>query len=111
MNVDFLQALVEIESDKGISKDVLLDAIETALLSAYKKNFGSKENVRVEIMSKTGNVNVYARKEITDEVEYENSQISLEEAKNIDSSYEIGDYVEIEVTPANFGRIAAQTAK
>ncbi len=111
MNVDFLQALDDIERDKGISKEVLLDAIETALLSAYKKDFGSKENVRVEIKDKTGNVKVFALKEILDEVENENLHISLEEAKLKDSSYDVGDYVEVEVTPANFGRIAAQTAK
>ncbi len=111
MNVDFIQALDDIEKDKGIAKEILLDAIETALLSAYKKDFGSKENVRVEIEDKTGSVQVYARKEITDNVENANTQILLEEAKKFDSSYEIGDYIEIEVTPSNFGRIAAQTAK
>src|SRR6056297_790087 len=98
MNVDFLQALDDIERDKGISKEVLLDAIETALMSAYKKDFGSKENVRVEIKEKTGNVKVYALKEVTDEVENKNLQLSLEEAEVKDSSYEVGDYVEVEVT-------------
>lgn len=111
MNVEFIQALDDIEKDKGISKDVLLEAIETALVSAYKKDFGSKDNVRVEISAEAGEVKVYSRKEVVEEVENNNSEISLAEAENIDSKYGIGDIVEIEVTPANFGRIAAQTAK
>ncbi len=110
-NVEFIQALDDIEKDKGISKDVLLDAIETALVSAYKKDFGSKDNVRVEISAEEGEVKVFSRKEVVEEVENDNSEISLTEAENIDSKYDIGDIVEIEVTPANFGRIAAQTAK
>ena len=111
MNVEFIQALDDIEKDKGISKDVLLEAIETALVSAYKKDFGSKDNVRIEISAEAGEVKVFSRKEVVEEVENPNSEISLTEAENIDSKYEIGDIVEIEVTPANFGRIAAQTAK
>lgn len=111
MNLEFIQALDDIEKDKGISKDVLLEAIETALVSAYKKDFGSKDNVRIEISAEAGEVKVYSRKEVVEEVENKNSEISLTEAENIDSKYDIGDIVEIEVTPANFGRIAAQTAK
>ena len=111
MNVEFIQALDDIEKDKGISKDVLIDAIKTALVSAYKKDFGSKDNVRVDISPDAGEVKVFSKKEVVEEVENENSQISLQEAENIDSKYEIGDIVEIEVTPSNFGRIAAQTAK
>lgn len=111
MNVEFIQALDDIEKDKGISKDVLLEAIETALVSAYKKDFGSKDNVRIEISAEAGEVKVYSRKEVVEEVENENSEITLIEAENIDSKYGIGDIVEIEVTPAKFGRIAAQTAK
>lgn len=111
MNVEFIQALDDIEKDKGISKDVLLEAIETALVSAYKKDFGSKDNVRIEISAEAGEVKVFSRKEVVEEVENKNSEISLTEAENIDSKFDIGDIVEIEVTPANFGRIAAQTAK
>lgn len=111
MNVEFIQALDDIEKDKGISKDVLLEAIETALVSAYKKDFGSKDNVRIEISAEAGEVKVFSRKEVVEEVENKNSEISLTEAENIDSKYDLGDIVEIEVTPANFGRIAAQTAK
>jgi len=111
MNVEFIQALDDIEKEKGISKEVLLEAIETALVSAYKKDFGSKDNVRIEISAEAGEVKVYSRKEVVEEVENENSEISLMEAERIDSKYTIGDIVEIEETPANFGRIAAQTAK
>ncbi|MFP4042903.1 MAG: NusA N-terminal domain-containing protein, partial [Bacteroidales bacterium] len=64
MNVEFIQALDDIEKDKGISKDVLLEAIETALVSAYKKDFGSKDNVRIEISAEAGEVKVYSRKEV-----------------------------------------------
>jgi N utilization substance protein A len=111
MNVEFIQALDDIEKDKGISKEVLIDAIKTALVSAYKKDFGSKDNVRVDISTDAGEVKVFSRKEVVEEVENENSEISLKEAENIDSKFDIGDIVEIEVTPSNFGRIAAQTAK
>lgn len=111
MNLDFLNALEDIESDKGISKDVLLEAIEVALLSAYKKDFGSKENVSVEIDDEAGAVKVFSRKKVVEEVNNEHYEINLEKAKDIDSSVEVGDYVDVEVTPENFGRIAAQTAK
>jgi transcription termination/antitermination protein NusA len=111
MNVEFLQALDDIEKEKGIPKEILVDAIETALLSAYKKNFGSKENVRVEIDEKKGEVHVYSRQEVVEEIENDSYEINLQEAYKIDNKYEIGDIIEIEVTPANFGRIAAQTAK
>ena len=111
MNLDFLNALEDIESDKGISKDVLLEAIEVALLSAYKKDFGSKENVSVEIDDEAGAVNVFSRKKVVEEVTNKHYEINLERAKEIDSSIEVGDYIDVEVTPKNFGRIAAQTAK
>ena len=111
MNLEFINALDEIEKDKGISKEVLLEAIESALLSAYKKDFGSKENVRVELDSDQGEVKVYSRKKVVEEVENENFEIPLEKAKEKDPNYEVGDILEKEVTPDNFGRIAAQTAK
>ena len=111
MNLEFINALDEIEKDKGISKEVLLEAIESALLSAYKKDFGSKENVRVELDSEQGEVKVYSRRKVVEEVENSNFEISLEKAKDKDPNYEVGDILEKEVTPENFGRIAAQTAK
>lgn len=111
MNTEFIEALEQIQQDKGISKDVLIEAIEAALISSYKRNFSSSHNVRVEINRETGEVRVYGQKQVAEEVEDDIQEISLEEAKNIDPNYKIGDIVEKEVTPRDFGRIAAQTAK
>ncbi|MBS4536009.1 transcription termination/antitermination protein NusA [Clostridium sp. D2Q-14] len=111
MKADFIQALEEIEKNKGVSKDILIETIEAALISAYKRNFGSSQNVEVLVDNNTGDVNVYAQKEVVNDVEDNLLQISLEDAKEIDIKYEVGDIIKIEVTPKNFGRIAAQTAK
>ena len=111
MNKDFIEAIEELEREKAISKDVLIDAIESALVSAYKKNYGTSQNVRVEIDRETGDINVYMRRDIVEDVEDEFSQCSLEEAQEVDPEYEIGDVIEYQVTPKDFGRIAAQTAK
>lgn len=111
MNLDFLRALEELEKEKGLSVEVLLEAIEAALISAYKKNFGSLQNVRVHIDRSTGEVKVYARKNVVETVEDSRVEISVDDAKKIDPRYDVEDVVEIEVTPRNFGRIAAQTAK
>ncbi len=110
MNLEFLHALDDIEKEKGISKEVLMEAIETALFSAYKKDFGTKENVQVEVRE-SGEVKVYRTRTVVKEVENDNIEISLEKARDINESFEIGDIVEEEITPANFGRIATQTAK
>ncbi|MBM7623477.1 transcription termination factor NusA [Sporohalobacter salinus] len=111
MNIELIQALEDIEKDKNIPKDMLLDALKAALESAYKKNFGSKQNVEIEIDEENGEVNVYSNREIVEEVSDSNLEMSLSEAREIDPNYEVGDVVSVEVTPANFGRIAAQTAK
>ena len=111
MNLEFIEALEEIEEEKGISKDVIFDALESALISSYKKNFGSSQNVEVEIDKSTGRVKVFAKKVVVEEVENDLFEISIEEAKSIDSKYQIDDTINIEITPKNFGRIAAQTAK
>lgn len=84
MNVEFIEALEEIEQEKGISKDVILEALESALISSYKKNFGSSQNVEVEINKHSGIVKVYAQKNVVEDVKDELLEISLEEAKNID---------------------------
>lgn len=111
MNMEFIQAIEEIGKEKGISKELLFEAIESALVSAYKRHFGSSQNVEVEINKETGEVKVYAKKTVVEEV-YDNLlEISIEDAKEIDSNYSIDDTVLIEVTPKNFGRISAQTAK
>lgn len=111
MNTEFIEALEELEREKGIAMDVLIEALEAALISAYKRNFGSLQNVRVYIDRETGEIRVFARKTVVEKAEDERSEISLEEARTKDSKYELEDIVEIEVTPRDFGRIAAQTAK
>lgn len=111
MKAEFIEALEEIEKEKGISKDIIFDALEAALISGYKKNFGSSQNVEVEINKESGEVRVYAKKIVVESVEDELLEISLEDAREIDTKYGIDDIVNIEITPRNFGRIAAQTAK
>ena len=113
MNLELIGALTELEKERGISKELLLDAIETAIVSAYKKNYGasSSASVRVELNQHTGEIHVYSRRVVVDEVEDDTLEISLEDAMELDANYQLGDVVEREVTPANFGRIAAQTAK
>lgn len=111
MNSEFMIAIEDLEREKGISKDILIEAIESALVSAYKKNYGTSQNVRVDVDRETGDIDVLMRMDIVEEVEDDFCQISLEEAREIDPRYEIGDVVEYQVTPRDFGRIAAQTAK
>ena len=111
MSSDFLDALTALEKQKGISRDVLIEAIEAALVTAYKRNFNQAQNVRVDINLATGTMLVYSRKDVVEEVADDRLQISLDDAKVINPHYVVGDIVEEEVTPRNFGRIAAQTAK
>ncbi|WP_163536833.1 transcription termination factor NusA [Gracilibacillus sp. YIM 98692] len=111
MNKELFEAMNYLEKEKGIDKDILMEALEAALISAYKKNFKSATNVRVDLNEDAGTMGVFAQKEIVEEVEDHNQQISLEEAQEISPVYDIGDVVEIEVTPKDFGRIAAQAAK
>jgi transcription termination/antitermination protein NusA len=111
MSMEFIEALSEIERDKGISKDVLVEAIEAALISSYKRNFNTAQNVRVDINRTTGQIKVYARKTIVEEVLDPRLEISVEAARSINPHYQLEDIAEIEVTPRDFGRIAAQTAK
>ncbi|HHW38919.1 MAG TPA: transcription termination/antitermination protein NusA [Bacillales bacterium] len=111
MSSELLDALTLLEKEKGISKNILLEAIEAALISAYKRNFNSAQNVRVDVNPETGTMRVFARKEVVEEVFDPRLEISQEEAKKLNPNYELEDVVEIEVTPKDFGRIAAQTAK
>ena len=111
MSSELLDALTALEKQKGISREVLLEAIEAALVTAYKRNFNQAQNVRVDLNSDSGSMKVYARKDVVEEVEDERLQISLEDAQVINPAYELEDIVEEEVTPKDFGRIAAQTAK
>ncbi|MCT4633724.1 MAG: transcription termination factor NusA [Firmicutes bacterium] len=111
MNEELLIALELLEKEKGISKDTLIETIEAALITAYKKNFGSSQNVRVIIDDKSGEVKVYSKREVVEESFNELFEVELEDAKEVDPNYELGDFIEEEVTPKDFGRIAAQTAK
>ncbi len=111
MNREFIEALDEIARSRGIKKDVIIAAIEQALISAFKHNFDSEQNVRVSINDSDGQVKVYALKTVVEEVTNPNTQVSVEEARSVHASFAPGDVVEIEVTPRKFGRIAAQTAK
>lgn len=111
MSMEFIEALSEIEREKGIAKDVLIEAIEAALISSYKRNFNTAQNVRVDINRMTGQIKVYARKTIVEDALDPRLEISLEAARAINPHYQIEDIAEIEVTPRDFGRIAAQTAK
>ena len=104
-------ALDELEKEKGIKKEVILESIETALVTAYKRNFDSAENVKVTMDDKTGEIHVYAEKDVVETVTNPNLQINLEDARKINKILKIGDIAEIEIIPKNFGRIAAQTAK
>ncbi|QOX62564.1 transcription termination/antitermination protein NusA [Anoxybacterium hadale] len=111
MNREFIKAVEELEKEKEISKDLLIEAIESALVSAYKKNYGTSQNVRVNIDRDTGDIDVFMRKDIVEVVGDPFVEVSIEEAREIDPKYEVGDVIEKQVTPRDFGRIAAQTAK
>jgi len=111
MSADLIHALEQLEKEKGIDKETLIEAIEAALISAYKRNFGSSQNVRVLIDRDSGEFKVFALKKVTQSPKNINFDISIEEAKKINPDFEEDDVVEIEVTPRKFGRIAAQTAK
>ncbi len=111
MNLDVMSALNELEKERGIAKEIILEAIEAAITSAYKRNYGTSQSVRVDVDDKTGSIKVYARKVVVDDVTDEMGEISLAEATAEDPNYGLDDVVEVEVTPSDFGRIAAQTAK
>lgn len=111
MSAELIHALEQIEKERGINKEVIIEAIEVALVTAYRRNFGSATNVEVYIDRLTGDVRVFALKKIVDEVNDPSTEISLEQANQFDPEFAVGDVVEVEVTPRKFGRIAAQTAK
>ena len=111
MNKEFIEALSQLEKEKGISKQVLLDTMEAALISAYKRNYGANTNVGVTIDGDTGEIHVYTLKTVVEEVENPTIEISLEDAKQLNARYELGDITQEEVIPRDFGRVAAQTAK
>ncbi len=111
MNSEFIAALGDIERERGISKDILIDAFESALIAAYKRNYGTNGNVRAVVDRDTGEVQIFASKTVVEEVNDPYAEISLPNARKINHLYEVGDVLEEEVDPRKFGRIAAQTAK
>lgn len=115
MNEEFVGALRELVKEKGICEDLIFTTIQDALVAAYKKNYANvntnAQNVKVNIDRETGEIGVYAQKIVVDEVYDDVTEISLEEAKVISPRYEVDDVVDLEVTPKNFGRVAAQLAK
>ncbi len=109
---ELIMAMDELEKTNGINKDFLMQSIESALVVAYKRNFDcSDENVKVILDKNDGQMHVYQEKEVVENVENSKQQISLEEAQKINTNYEMGDKVEFELMPKEFGRIAAQTAR
>lgn len=107
----FLEALDELEKEKGIVKEELLDAIETALLAAYKKNYGEKDNAIVTINRNSGDVKVFSRKVVVEEVKNPEEEISLEDATSIKKKFRLGDTIDFEINAENFKRNAIQNAK
>lgn len=111
MSKELVAAMQLLEEEKGISPAIIKEALETALILAYKKNYDQAQNVEVVFDEKTGDIKVFSVKEVVD-VNYDSTlEISLEEALKINRAYEVGDKIKFEVTPKDFGRIATQTAK
>src|SRR3990172_7071400 len=112
MKSDFLLAITQLSAEKNLPKDVVLTAVEAALVSAYKKDtFPATQNIAVKINPSTGKVEVWAEKTVVKSPADARSEISLGEAKKIKNDVKMGDMLMVESTPANAGRIAAQTAK
>lgn len=111
MSKELAAALETLEQEKGISKEIVIDALEAALVSAYKRNYGTSQNVEVNFDEDTGTITVNQVKEVVEDVYDSQLEISLTEARERNKAYELGDKIKFEVTPRNFGRIAAQTAK
>lgn len=110
-NKELILALDELEKEKGMNKEYLLEAIETALVTAYKRNFDALENVKVVMDKQTGATHVYSVKEVMENAKDDALEISLEQARKINPEINIGEQVDVEIVPKDFGRIAAQTAK
>jgi N utilization substance protein A len=113
INIDLIKILDEIEKEKGISKEVLIDTIETSLVSAYKKNYAQgKSNVEIVFSKETGKVQVFTKKTVVESVKNQSTEIDMEQAKRLKKGIiSIGEDINIEITPKEFGRIATQTAK
>ena len=111
MSKEMLEAFDVLEKTKGIKKDVIVEAMKAALAAAYKKNYGQAENVEIDFNDRTGDFKVMSINTVVDEVQDPRVEVSLEDATAINRAYEVGDTIKFEVTPKNFGRTAAATAK
>src|SRR5699024_8008013 len=111
MSKEMLEAFATLENTKGIKQDVIVDAITDALVAAYKKNYNQAQSVEVDFDERKGNVKVMAVKTVVDEVQDDRLEVSLKDALTINRAYEVGDEIRFEVTPKNFCKIDAQTAK
>ena len=111
MNTELLEALDILEKEKSISKETLLEAIEQSLIQACKNHFGKADNVKVNINPETCDFGVFAEKTVVEEVQDPVTEISLADAKMMNSQYELGDIVNVEIKSKQFGRIATQNAK
>ena len=110
-NLDLLGALADLEQERGIDRETLLSTVEAALISAYRRNYGTTENVGVRIDRANGQMDIYVQKRIVDEVAEPEQEIGIADARAYDPSYQTGDIIEFPVLVKDFGRIAAQTAK
>lgn len=111
INNEFIDSLIEIANLKGIDQEIIFESLESSLISAYKKNYGTSQNAKVTINKETGETHVYAQKKVVEDV-YDNLlEISLEDAKAVNLTYELDDVVDVEVNPREFGRVAAQNAR
>ena len=111
VNKDFFKALDDLETERKINKEVFIQTLETALTSAYKKMYGEAKSAMVKLYPERNTIRIFSYKTVVDEVEDNDKQISLQDAKEIKKSYKIGDIVAVEESTKDFGRIAAQTAK
>ncbi len=111
MKSEFEIAITQLSADRNLSPEVILEAIESALVSAYKRNYGASQNVSVKLDTHTGKAQVYVKKQVVETVEDDRNEMTLEEARQIDPKAKLSDFIDVEVRPRNFGRIAAQTAK
>ena len=111
MSSDLLSAIRAVAFEKNIDKDIILDTLKTSLAVACRKDFGITQNIDVDIDEETGEIRVIAHKKVVEEVKNNKCEISLDDAQEIDPSYNIDDEIEVVITPKDFGRIAAQTAR
>ena len=111
VNKDLFAALDELEANKGIKKEFFLETLEAALAAAYKKNYGEARSIEVKITPEKSKIEFFAYKTVVEAVEDPDTQVSLEDAQRLKKSIKIGDTLKEEITPKDFGRIAAGTAK